>query len=136
MSASSLKNLHKIATSSWIETGLTRAFFGHCENNSRTEKLKTQAKSRKNSNKIRKKLKNRQVQLSSDGGIFLQTRKFSPFLPSFPHVVNFLNCKFERTVQILQSQYFFTHNIDILIKLCRNSKRCHFYSRNPICRIS
>ena len=41
---------------------------------------------------------------------------------SFPHVVNFLNCKFESTVQILQSQYFFTHNTDILIKLCRNWK--------------
>ena len=60
--------------------------------------------------------------MSSDGGIFLQTLKFSPFLPSFPHVVNFLNCKFESTVQILQSQYFFTHNTDILIKLCRNWK--------------
>ena len=43
-------------------------------------------------------------------------------MPGFPHVVNFLNCKFERTVQILQSQYFFTHNTDILIKLCRNWK--------------
>ena len=35
---------------------------------------KTQAKSGK-------KLKNCQLQLSSDGGFFLQTLKFSPFLP-------------------------------------------------------
>ena len=60
---------------------VSQGFFGHCEKNSSSEKLKTQAKSRKNSSKIRKKLKNRQLQLSSDGGIFLQTLKFSPFLP-------------------------------------------------------
>ena len=35
----------------------------------------------KNSSEIWKKLKNRQLQLSSDGGIFLQTLKFSPSLP-------------------------------------------------------
>ena len=53
-------------------------FFGHCEKNSSSEKLKTQAKSRKNSSKIRKKLKNRQLQLSSDGGFFLQTSFWKP----------------------------------------------------------
>ena len=92
-----------------------RAFFGHCEKNSSSEKLKTQAKSRKNSSRIRKKLKNRQLKLE----FFLQTLKFSPFLPMWSI---FWKCKFESTVQILHSQYFFTHNTDILIKFCRNWK--------------
>jgi len=61
-------------------------FFGHCEKNSSSEKLKTQSKSRKNSSKIRKKLKNRQLQLSSDGGIFFTNPKVFPI---FAHVVNF-----------------------------------------------
>ena len=40
-------------------------FFGHLEKNSSPKKLKTQAKSRKNSSKISNKLKNRQLNLSS-----------------------------------------------------------------------
>ena len=73
------------------------------------KKLKTQAKSWKNSSKIRKKLKNRQLQLSSDGGIFFTNPKVFPI---FAHVVNFWNCKFESTLEILHSQCFFTHNTE------------------------
>ena len=43
-------------------------FFGHLEKNSSPKKLKTQAKSRKNSSKISNKLKNRQLDLSSIAG--------------------------------------------------------------------
>ena len=54
-------------------------FFGHCEKNSSSEKLKTQAKSRKNSSKIRKKLKNCQLQLGSVGGFLYKPLSFPLF---------------------------------------------------------
>ena len=44
--------------------GPTQAFFGHFEKKLKPKKLKTQGKSWKNSSKIPKKLKNRQLQLS------------------------------------------------------------------------
>ena len=54
-------------------------FFGHFEKNSSSKKLKTQAKSLKNSSKIPKKLKNRQLHLSLVGGNFFKHHNFIVF---------------------------------------------------------
>ena len=72
---------------------------------------KTQAKSGKNS------------KTANSSWVQMVEFFYKPYsFPIFALVVNFWNCKFENTIEILHSQWFFTHNTDIFIKFCSDWK--------------